>query len=266
MPVFSLCFFLCLVSTTFVAAENRFRRPPGPGLAYDYRDNNVYTMGETLDLHWDMDYDSARLILWQELVGGGSTLDYIDIAVSTSAKSINWEVSTKDFPNPKLSNLYFFELLGPGKEPANWGVTCHYFNITEAPLTPQPSNTTVATPLSSKKNEGLPAGAAAGIAVGVTFAAVLGMGAFGWLLWRQRQARRGPTAQDEKHSFNGSHEQPYQYALSPQWQPELPGEGHGLYEIHATSMNVRYEMSSDPGTGCAGDGNNKPKAFPNNIR
>ncbi|KXH68904.1 hypothetical protein CSAL01_04053 [Colletotrichum salicis] len=172
MLVLGLCFFLCLLSTAFVAAENRFRQPPGPGLAYDYRDNNVYTMGENRDRHWDMDYDSARLILWQESVGGGSTL------TTSISQSMNSEVSTKDFPNPKLSNLYFFELLGPGREPANWGVRCHYFNITEAPVTPQPSNTTVATPLSSTKDEGLPTGAAAGIAVGVTFAAVLQLDGF----------------------------------------------------------------------------------------
>ncbi|KAK1708388.1 hypothetical protein CaCOL14_011032 [Colletotrichum acutatum] len=256
-----LCFFFYLFFTAFATAENRFRRPPGPGLAYDYRDNNVYTIGDVIDLHWDMDYDSARLILWQESVGGGSTLDYIDIVASTSAKSMNWEVSIKDFPNPKLSNLYFFELLGPGKEPANWGVTCHYFNITEAQVTPQPSNTSVATPMPTTEKEGLSSGAAAGIAVGVTFATVLGMGMIGWLLWHRRQARRTPISQDQKHSLDGSQQQQYHYAQTPGWQPELPVEGHGLYEISATSMNVRYEMASHQGMGQAGDADDRPKPF-----
>ncbi|KAK1469928.1 hypothetical protein CMEL01_01695 [Colletotrichum melonis] len=283
MALSSLWVCLYLLFAAFVAAENRFRRPPGPGLAYDYRDNNAYTIGDIIDLHWDMEYDSARLVLWQESVGGGSTLDYIDVAkrrkacnlgrtpmadidcpavASTSAKSINWEVSIKDFPNPKLSNLYFFELLGPGKEPANWGVTCHYFNITEAQVIPQPSNTSAATPLPTTKDQGLSSGAAAGIAVGVTFAAVLGMGTIGWLLWRRRQARKTPIAQAEKkHSRDGSQQQPYHYAPAPGWQPELPVEGHGLYEISASSMNVRYEMASHQGMGQAGVGDDRPKAF-----
>ncbi|KXH28243.1 hypothetical protein CSIM01_09761 [Colletotrichum simmondsii] len=274
MALPSLCVCLCSLFTAFVAAENRFRRPPGPGLAYDYRDNNVYTIGDIIDLHWDMDYDSARLILWQESVGGGSTLDYIDVVgraavadidppavASTSAKSINWEVSIKDFPNPKFSNLYFFELLGPGKEPANWGVTCHYFNITEAQATPQPSNTSVATSLPTTEKEGLSSVAAAGIAVGVTFAAVFGMGTIGWLLWRRRQATRTPIAQDEKHSLDGSQQQQFRYVQSPGWQPELPVEGHGLYEVSASSMNVRYEMASHQGMGQAEVGDDRPKAF-----
>ncbi|KAK1525781.1 uncharacterized protein CCOS01_08199 [Colletotrichum costaricense] len=262
MALPSLWVCLYLLFAVFVAAENRFRRPPGPGLAYDYRDNNAYTIGDIIDLHWDMEYDSARLILWQESVGGGSTLDYIDVVASTSAKSINWEVSIKDFPNPKLSNLYFFELLGPGKEPANWGVTCHYFNITEAQVIPQPSNNSAATPLPTTKDQGLSSGAAAGIAVGVTFAAVLGVGTIGWLLWRRRQARKTPIAQAEKkHSLDGSQQQQYHYAQAPGWQPELPVEGHGLYEISASSMNVRYEMASHQGIGQAEFGDDRPKAF-----
>lgn len=180
---------------------------------------------------------------------------------STSAKSINWEVSIKDFPNPKFSNLYFFELLGPGKEPANWGVTCHYFNITEAQVTPQPSNTSVATSLPTTEKEGLSSGAAAGIAVGVTFAAVFGMGTIGWLLWRRRQATRTPIAQDAKHSLDGREQQQYRYVQYPGWQPELPVEGHGLYEISASSMNVRYEMASHQGMGQAEVGDDRPKTF-----
>lgn len=143
-------------------------------------------------------------------------------SVSTSAKSMNWEVSIEDFPNPKLSNLYFFELLGPGKEPANWGVTCHYFNITEAQATPQPSSTSVATPMPTTEKKGLSVRAAAGIAVGVTFAAVFGMGTIGWLLCRRRQARRAPITGDEKHSLDGIQQQQYQYGQSSQWRPELP--------------------------------------------
>ncbi|OHF03933.1 hypothetical protein CORC01_00795 [Colletotrichum orchidophilum] len=223
MALPSLVFFLCSLFAAFVEAVNRFRRPPGPGLASDYRDNNVYTTGDNLDLHWDMDYDSARLILWQQLTVDGASMDYIDIA---------------------------------SKEPANWAVTCHYFNITEAPAAPQPGNTTVALPPPTSEDKGLPAGAAAGIAVGVTFAAVFGIGAIAWLLWRRQRARRAPTLADNdiKASRDGSQGQGYQYALSTQWQPELPAEGHGLYEIHATSMDVRYEMSSNQGqAGVRGD-------------
>lgn len=182
-------------------------------------------------------------------------------SVSTSAKSMNWEVSIEDFPNPKLSNLYFFELLGPGKEPANWGVTCHYFNITEAQATPQPSSTSVATPMPTTEKKGLSVRAAAGIAVGVTFAAVFGMGTIGWLLCRRRQARRAPITGDEKHSLDGIQQQQYQYGQSSQWRPELPVEGHGLYEISAPSMNARYEMASHQGMGQAGFGDDRPKAF-----
>ncbi|KAK1593939.1 uncharacterized protein LY79DRAFT_668875 [Colletotrichum navitas] len=52
-------------------AEDSFRRPPGPGLTGDYRDNPVYAVGDSIDLQWETTLESADLALCQEQPSGG---------------------------------------------------------------------------------------------------------------------------------------------------------------------------------------------------
>lgn len=61
-------------------SENRFRRPPGPGPAGDFRDNPVYTLGDNIDLQWEMDLKNIDLILWQQQPTGNVKGPYAKLA------------------------------------------------------------------------------------------------------------------------------------------------------------------------------------------
>jgi hypothetical protein len=53
---------LILFSTNGLAL---FRRPPGPGPIWDYRDNPVYELGQELDVSWEVNYDKCNMTLIQ---------------------------------------------------------------------------------------------------------------------------------------------------------------------------------------------------------
>ncbi|KZL88186.1 hypothetical protein CI238_12988 [Colletotrichum incanum] len=161
-------------------SENRFRRPPGPGPTGDYRDNPVYTLGDKIDLQWEMSFKSMDLVLWQQQPKGNTKPAYSRLAgefaekglgklgvvclavpgadgrqkVNSKAKSLVWTVGYAGFPShhdPDLSPVYFLQLLRTGETVGS--ATSHYFNITEPEGTTSASSARTAT-LSSKTASG----------------------------------------------------------------------------------------------------------------
>ncbi|KAF9874740.1 hypothetical protein CkaCkLH20_07877 [Colletotrichum karsti] len=257
----TLLFLLGFLSPVWVRAESRFRRPPGPGYVRDYRDNNAYVRGEYLDIGWDMDFKSAKLVLWQEY-DTTKALDYVILQENTTDSKYKWKISDEGFVNPNLSNVYYFELVEAGKDMANWAVTCHYFNITD-PVTATTNTTETTEPIESDsvKEQALSAGTALGIGIGATLGAVLLIGVGGWLIFR--------CLRNKKTSTEGQYmEQPIMTGSSPSYQevhgydtqqtasPVAPTEwtlqtsqvssmGHHLHEAQANNVVVRHEMYAE---------------------
>lgn len=61
-------------------SENRFRRPPGPGPAGDFRDNPVYRLGDRIDLQWDTDLDAVDVLVRQKQPNGVAKPAYAKLA------------------------------------------------------------------------------------------------------------------------------------------------------------------------------------------
>ncbi|GKT94952.1 hypothetical protein Ct61P_12802 [Colletotrichum tofieldiae] len=123
-------------------SENRFRRPPGPGPTGDYRDNPVYTLGDKIDLQWEMNLESMDLVLWQQQPNGSMKPAYARLA----AKSLVWTVGYDGFPShhdPDISPVYFLQLFRAGETAGS--ATSHYFNITGPAGTTSTRSTRTAT-------------------------------------------------------------------------------------------------------------------------
>lgn len=61
-----LQFGLVLLAAVHVHCETVFQRPPGPGPNRDYRDDPIYELGEEIDLIWEMDFEEASIVIWQQ--------------------------------------------------------------------------------------------------------------------------------------------------------------------------------------------------------
>ncbi|KAL6361262.1 hypothetical protein LRP88_04728 [Fusarium phalaenopsidis] len=57
---------LVLLAAACVHCETVFQRPPGPGPNRDYRDNPIYELGQEIDLIWEMDFEEASIVIWQQ--------------------------------------------------------------------------------------------------------------------------------------------------------------------------------------------------------
>ncbi|KAK1985711.1 hypothetical protein LZ30DRAFT_778833 [Colletotrichum cereale] len=252
---------LLLLAARGTLAENRFRRPPGPGPTGDFRDNPVYALGSQLDLQWETDFESVDLLVWQES-DTESEPAYAIIAQKTRSTGMLWTVGYSGFQpyhDPTRSNVYFIQMFKSGDNVGN--VTSHYFNITDssASATPSAASTTTrllidATPTASgtpdssvdsgPSDAGTSRGAVAGIAVGAALG-VLGVAAVaGWLFWRRWRGKNaagaagggvggGPrvlrevAAQDEKGYYGG----PVGYQTTYEVDGSVP-----MYEMPASAQ------------------------------
>lgn len=61
-----LQFGLVLLAAAYVHCETVFQRSPGPGPNRDYRDDPIYELGEEIDLIWEMDFEEASIVIWQQ--------------------------------------------------------------------------------------------------------------------------------------------------------------------------------------------------------
>lgn len=57
---------LVLLAAACVHCETVFQRPPGPGPNRDYRDDPIYELGQEIDLIWEMDFEEASIVIWQQ--------------------------------------------------------------------------------------------------------------------------------------------------------------------------------------------------------
>ncbi|OBR05670.1 hypothetical protein CH63R_09790 [Colletotrichum higginsianum IMI 349063] len=159
-----LLLLLLLLTPRAARAENRFRRPPGPGPSGDFRDNPVYTLGSQLDLQWETVFASVSLLMWHEanytseptyttiicespvhdapapiFPSTVSAFRYVHSSyglppptANTKSLGMLWTVSYNGFPahhDPSASPVYFIQMFQSGSSTGD--ITSHYFNITE---------------------------------------------------------------------------------------------------------------------------------------
>ncbi|OHW99299.1 hypothetical protein CSPAE12_02001 [Colletotrichum incanum] len=196
-----------LLAVRSARAENRFRRPPGPGPAGDFRDNPSYTLGSQLDLQWETDFESIDLLIWQE-ADYSPEPTYATIVSKTRSLGMLWTVSYNGFPShhdPTKSSIYFIQMFKSGESVGN--ITSHYFNITESAVTPTSPTDGAASTTSSLSFESIPTGspssstdtqssdkgvsraAVAGIVVGAVLGTLGIAGLAGWIFWRRWQKK-----------------------------------------------------------------------------
>ncbi|GKT45860.1 uncharacterized protein ColSpa_06041 [Colletotrichum spaethianum] len=198
----------CLLLTLRGArAENRFRRPPGPGPAGDFRDNPPKT--RSLGMLWTVSYN-----------GFPSHFD-----------------ATK-------SPVYFIQMFKSGDTVGN--ITSHYFNITESAAASASSTSATASSTSSvsvgstasaspsassaaeSTDKGVSTGAVAGIAVGAARCRVGGVDLLETLAEEERGWLSGAheaVGSDEKEYYSGPVDSQARYEVDG--GPalfEMPGE------------------------------------------
>ncbi|GJD04042.1 hypothetical protein ColKHC_12867 [Colletotrichum higginsianum] len=260
-----LLLLLLLLTPRAARAENRFRRPPGPGPSGDFRDNPVYTLGSQLDLQWETVFASVSLLMWHE-ANYTSEPTYTTIISNTKSLGMLWTVSYNGFPahhDPSASPVYFIQMFQSGSSTGD--ITSHYFNITEpaadaaSPSASAPSasasltsvtfssGSATSSPSSTtdkNNNNGgggggsIPSGTVAGIAVGAVLGAFAVAGVAGWMLWRRRKTKgrkagargssglvQGNKISDEKECYAG---------------PVSGGGVPGRYELDGARQSV-YE-------------------------
>ncbi|TDZ21425.1 hypothetical protein Cob_v005579 [Colletotrichum orbiculare MAFF 240422] len=129
-----------------VLAANRFLRPPSPGPMEDFRDNPVYTLGDTVDLRWETSFAAVDVMLWQQQPRGSSKMVFGKLKTNSKATGMMWKVSYAGLtPNhdPDASNVYFLQMFESGSSLGN--ETSHYFNISEPKTTSSRSGQTATT-------------------------------------------------------------------------------------------------------------------------
>ncbi|KXH28540.1 hypothetical protein CSAL01_12551 [Colletotrichum salicis] len=262
---------VCLFGVVFPActrSENRFRRPSGPGPAGDFRDNPVYTLGDNIDLQWEMDLKNIDLILWQQQPTGNIKGPYAKLASNSTAKSLVWTVGYAGFPstmNPDLSQVYFLQFFKTGQSGSS--ATSHYFNITEPDITSTsttssttttPSATTAALSLASASATATPdsspaqstttstdedqlsSTAVAGIAVGATLGALLLLALLAGLVRRCIKRRRDMAVHTEGDILVYAERQLHAKDEAAAWKLELPVHSRERFEVEA--CEPRHEM------------------------
>ncbi|RSL46930.1 hypothetical protein CEP53_010133 [Fusarium sp. AF-6] len=258
-----LQFGLFLLAAACVHCETVFQRPPGPGPNRDYRDDPIYELGQEIDLIWEMDFEEASIVIWQQDINKvfGDKSYYAEVIQNTKSTRYTWKVTYDGFPvdhDPKLSNVYFFQLFDTTGNVTP--ITCHYFNITDPKTTSTSSAATTGTTTTASKTfttrtpsvtaekaaatsqveedgeKGLSNGAIAGIAVGAGIGGIL-LSGLGFLLWRRFRGGGGPNTprspDDDKEvvsvsspSVDPYHHPGHQSYYQPQTQeePQQPRE------------------------------------------
>ncbi|KAM6535661.1 hypothetical protein FALCPG4_005210 [Fusarium falciforme] len=254
---------LVLLAAACVHCETVFQRPPGPGPNRDYRDDPIYELGQEIDLIWEMDFEEASIVIWQQDVNKifGDKSYYAEVIQNTKSTRYTWMVTYDGFSvdhDPTLSNVYFFQLFDTAGNATP--ITCHYFNITDPKTTSitsaattsatrtvleifttrTPSVTAEKAATTSQVEEngekGLSNGSIAGIAIGAGMGGIL-LGGLGFLLWRRVRGGGGPktlrSPDDDKEvvSVSSPSVGPYHhpghqsyYQPQPQEEPEQPQE------------------------------------------
>ncbi|GKT66409.1 hypothetical protein ColTof4_03901 [Colletotrichum tofieldiae] len=237
-----------LLAARCARAENRFRRPPGPGPAGDFRDNPSYALGSQLDLQWETDFESIDLLIWQE-ADYSPEPTYATIVSKTRSLGMLWTVSYNGFPShhdPTKSPVYFIQMFKSGESVGN--ITSHYFNITESAATStsptdgaastassSPSwSATTGSPSSSAHAESsdgsVSRGAVAGIAVGVALGALLIAGLAGWIFWRRWQKNNAGGSRGAHEIVAPGGKEYYGGPVDSQVRFEVDGRG-AMYEM-----------------------------------
>ncbi|RSL94958.1 hypothetical protein CEP52_012325 [Fusarium oligoseptatum] len=252
-----------LLAAACVHSETVFQRPPGPGPNRDYRDDPIYELGQEIDLIWEMDFEEASIVIWQQDINKvfGDKSYYAEVIQNTKSTRYTWKVTYDGFPvdhDPKLSNVYFFQLFDTTGNATP--ITCHYFNITDPKTTSTSSAATTSTTTTASKTfttrtpsvtaekvaatsqveedgeKGLSNGAITGIAVGAGIGGIV-LSGLGFLLWRRFRGGGGPNTprspDDDKEvvsvsspSVDPYHHPGHQSYYQPQTQeePEQPRE------------------------------------------
>ncbi|UQC84407.1 uncharacterized protein CLUP02_09904, partial [Colletotrichum lupini] len=248
-------------------SENRFRRPPGPGPAGDFRDNPVYTLGDNIDLQWEMDLKNIDLILWQQQPTGNVKGPYAKLASNSTVKSLVWTVSYAGFPstmNPDLSQVYFLQLFKTGQSGSS--ATSHYFNITEpdstststssatatttalalasATPTSTPDSSPAQSPTAPADEDQLSSTAVAGIAVGATLGALILLVLLAGLVRRYVKRRRDMAVHTEGDILVYAERQLRAKDEAAAWKLELPAHSRERFEVEA--CEPRHEMPAEP--------------------
>ncbi|KAI0122161.1 hypothetical protein F4814DRAFT_200711 [Daldinia grandis] len=257
----SLVAFVAVFATSTVQAQQdslkvgKFFNPPnaldGPT---DYATNPVWTLGEIQTIKFTTTYSNYTIDLWQQSREGDSASAGPSIFQTRSGAvtQFDWSVQAFEFD---LSNFdVFFLWLSPlqSDDPNPLSVTSRYFNITRAPAStstsssstsasgssstspPSSSATQSSTSLpavspTANPDNGLSAGASAGIGVGAALV-VLALVAGGFFLWRRRRNSnnyQAPTAAAAATGPNHSDdlpEMPEVTQLSAQKPPLYPVE------------------------------------------
>ncbi|PLN76231.1 hypothetical protein BDW42DRAFT_179208 [Aspergillus taichungensis] len=103
-----------------------FYNPPTGGKIHDYGDNQVYDLGETVQMRWATSLDYFSIMLWQN---DNSEYEWIQTNLS-SVTSYDWIVSTQR--NLDHGTVFFFQIRD-ATDIANPSrlFASHYFNITK---------------------------------------------------------------------------------------------------------------------------------------
>ncbi|OHE90553.1 hypothetical protein CORC01_14151 [Colletotrichum orchidophilum] len=261
-------------------SENRFRRPPGPGPAGDFRDNPVYTLGDNIDLQWETDLKNIDLILWQQQPPANMKGPYAKLAINSTIKSLVWTVGYAGFPptlDPDMSPVYFLQLFKTGQTGSS--ATSHYFNITRTDRTSTSSTrpsaslkttlssstpalalgsataTSTSTPsvstaaAAADDEDQLSSSAVAGVAVGATLGALGLIGFLAWLIRRHLKRRREMAVHTQGDILVYAERQLHEKdaAAAAEWKLELPAQSRERFELEA--CEPRHEMPAEPVVG-----------------
>ncbi|KAJ0320190.1 hypothetical protein COL5a_009815 [Colletotrichum fioriniae] len=243
---FLAVFLFGVVFPACTRSENRFRRPPGPGPAGDFRDNPVYTLGDNIDLQWEMDLKNIDLIVWQQQPTGNIKGPYAKLAY--------------------LSQVYFLQLFKTGQSGSS--ATSHYFNITEpdststlstlqsatatttalalasATSTSTPDSSPAQTPTTPTDEDQLSSTAVAGIAVGATLGALILLALLAGLVRKYIKRRRDMAVHTEGDILVYADRQLQAKDEAAAWKLELPAHSRERFEVEA--CEPRHEMPAEP--------------------
>ncbi|KAK3381254.1 hypothetical protein B0H63DRAFT_560967 [Podospora didyma] len=183
---------------------NKFITPPPAGWTQDYSKNPVYTIGQGLQLEWEMNYTDAALVLWRDK---GPT-DYTD----TNLSSYYWIVSYNELGLAVSSIFYFDCSKQNADENANEAFNSHYFfivgveTVTVTPTLPGIHSTSssglvgtsgITSSIMSGSNgsdvptnTGISTGQAVGATIGGLAGAMLIATVAVYAIWKQRGARK----------------------------------------------------------------------------
>ncbi|KAH8882075.1 hypothetical protein GQ53DRAFT_847846 [Thozetella sp. PMI_491] len=172
-----------------------FISPPDVGAQIS--SDPVYYISETINIQWDTDLSSVRVLMYETASGG----KFADVVEATSGTNYQWTISLRGLTG---TEFYFVALPDTGAS-----FQSHAFEILPASssgsstisTSSTPTTTTTAPPnntsTSASSSTKLSGGAIAGIVVGIVAAFALG-GAIVFLFIRRRNPQVSPSQQSSK--------------------------------------------------------------------